>query len=143
MLSGAPFYTPWIGLEGIKREGPGPSEGLKIRWGPVVLGGDNVAPLVEIGLTDLLKYGGVMAPQNFGRSVNPISTKGGRLCPPNNTGTPGFSDLPTALVIKEQSFFSRKPNTINKVIFLFLLSGKKHYKIHTLHDSIKKNCNLD
>ena len=38
-----------------------------------------------------------MAPPDFGRSVNPISTKGGRLCPPNNTGTPGFSDLPTAL----------------------------------------------
>ena len=34
----------------------------------------------------------------FGRSVNPISNKGGRLCPPNNTGTPGFSDLPTALL---------------------------------------------
>ena len=45
--------------------------------------------------------GGAMAPPNFGRSVNPISTKGGRLCPPNNTGTPGFSDLPTALLIKE------------------------------------------
>ena len=30
----------------------------------------------------------------------PISTKGGRLCPPNNTGTPGFSDLPTALLCK-------------------------------------------
>ena len=28
----------------------------------------------------------------------PISTKGGRLCPPYNTGTPGFSDLPKALV---------------------------------------------
>ena len=39
-----------------------------------------------------------MAPPDFGRSVNPISTKGGRLCPPNNTGTPGFSDLPTALL---------------------------------------------
>ena len=36
-------------------------------------------------------------PSDFGRSVNPISTKGGRLCPPYNTGTPGFSDLPTAL----------------------------------------------
>ena len=42
--------------------------------------------------------GGAMAPPDFGRSVNPISTKGGRLCPPNNTGTPGFSDLPTALI---------------------------------------------
>ena len=38
-----------------------------------------------------------MAPPDFGRSVNPISTKGGRSCPPNNIGTPGFSDLPTAL----------------------------------------------
>ena len=42
--------------------------------------------------------GGAMALPNFGRSVNPILTKGGRLCPPNNTGTPKFSDLPTALV---------------------------------------------
>ena len=39
-----------------------------------------------------------MAPPDFGRSVNPISTKGGRLCLPNDTGTPGFSDLPTALL---------------------------------------------
>ena len=31
------------------------------------------------------------------RWVNPISTRWDRLCPPNNTGTPGFSDLPTAL----------------------------------------------
>ena len=41
--------------------------------------------------------GGAMATPDFGRSVNPISTKGGRLFPPNNTGTPGISDLPTAL----------------------------------------------
>ena len=41
--------------------------------------------------------GGAMAPPDFGRSVNPISTEGDRLCPPNNTGTSGFSDLPTAL----------------------------------------------
>ena len=41
--------------------------------------------------------GGAMAPPDFGRPVNPISAKGGRLFPPNNTGTPGFSDLPTAL----------------------------------------------
>ena len=30
-----------------------------------------------------------------GKLVDPISTKGGRLCPPNITGTPRFSDLPT------------------------------------------------
>ena len=40
---------------------------------------------------------GAMASPDFGRSVKPNSTKGGRLCSPNNTGTPGFSDLPTAL----------------------------------------------
>ena len=43
--------------------------------------------------------GGAMAPPDFGRSVNPISTKEDKLCPPNNTGTLGFSDLPTALII--------------------------------------------
>jgi hypothetical protein len=43
------------------------------------------------------RAGIAMAAPDFGRSVNPISTMGGRLCPPNNTGTPGFSDLPTAL----------------------------------------------
>ena len=37
--------------------------------------------------------------EDFGRSVNPISTKGGRLCPPSNTGTPGFSGLLTALLL--------------------------------------------
>ena len=41
--------------------------------------------------------GGAMAPPYFGRSVNHISTEGGRLCPTNNTGTSGFLDLPTAL----------------------------------------------
>ena len=41
--------------------------------------------------------GDAMAPPDFGRSVNPISTREERSCPPNNTGTPGFSDLPTAL----------------------------------------------
>ena len=41
---------------------------------------------------------GGVAPPDFDRLVNPISTRGGgRLCLLNNTGTPGFSDLPTAL----------------------------------------------
>ena len=44
--------------------------------------------------------GGAIAPADFGRSVNPTSTKGDRLCPSNNTDTPGFSDLPTALAGK-------------------------------------------
>ena len=41
---------------------------------------------------------GVPGVPDFGRSVNPFSTRGGgRLCPPNNTGTLRFSDLPMAL----------------------------------------------
>ena len=48
--------------------------------------------------------GGAMAPPDFGTSVNPISAKGGRLCPPYNTGTPGFSDLPTALEYEDRSY---------------------------------------
>ena len=43
-----------------------------------------------------------LAPPDFDGSVNPISTKGGRLYPPNNTGTPEFSDLPTALKLEEK-----------------------------------------
>ena len=43
-----------------------------------------------------------MAHPDFGRSVNPIST---RLCPSKiTTGTPGFSDLPTALPIDTVEF---------------------------------------
>ena len=36
---------------------------------------------------------------NYGRLVNPISTRGCKLCAPNDTGTPRFLDLSTALVI--------------------------------------------
>ena len=39
----------------------GPSQGLKFR-GLVVLGGDNVSPLVEIGLGDQPNIGGAKAP---------------------------------------------------------------------------------
>ena len=41
--------------------------------------------------------GGAGGAPDFGRSVNLISAKGSKLCPPNNTGTSGFSDLPTVL----------------------------------------------
>ena len=41
--------------------------------------------------------GGAMAPPDFGRSVNPISTRGRDYAHLITTGTPGFSDLPTAL----------------------------------------------
>ena len=55
-----------------------------------------------------------MAPPNFGRWVNPILIKGGRLCPPNNTGTPKFSDLPTALhLVFHEIFFISDVPTLN------------------------------
>ena len=37
------------------------------------------------------------------RSVNPISTRKGKLCPHITNGTPGFSDHPTALSTQETS----------------------------------------
>jgi hypothetical protein len=43
---------------------------------------------------------GAMALPDFGRSVNPISTKGegANYAKPNDTGTSGFSELPSALI---------------------------------------------
>ena len=41
--------------------------------------------------------GGAMASPDVGRSVNPISIKGTDYAQLTTTGTPGFSDLPTAL----------------------------------------------
>ena len=47
--------------------------------------------------------GGAIAPPDFGRSLNPISTRGGRLSPPNSTGTSRFSDPPTALITSKET----------------------------------------
>ena len=41
--------------------------------------------------------GGAMAPPDFGRSVNPISTRGTDYAHLITTDTPGFLALPTAL----------------------------------------------
>ena len=45
---------------------------------------------------------GAMAPPDFGRSVNPISTEreGGRICPAHYYWPHGFLDPPTALLCK-------------------------------------------
>ena len=47
----------------------------------------------DAGLSSL----GLPGAPDFGRSVNPISNKGGQICPHITIGNPGFSDLPTAL----------------------------------------------
>ena len=44
-----------------------------------------------------INYPAYMALSDFGRSVNPISTGGANYANHITTGTPGFSDLPTAL----------------------------------------------
>ena len=51
---------------------------------------------------------GGRAPPDFGRSVKPTKTKGGRLFPPNNTGIPEFSNLPTALFSSQLVFTKRE-----------------------------------
>ena len=43
--------------------------------------------------------GGALAPPVFCKTVNPISTRGDRLCPPQYYEPPGFSDLATGLHI--------------------------------------------
>ena len=53
--------------------------------------------------------GGAMAHPDFGRSVNPISTRRTDYGHLITTGTPGFSDLPTALVFKGKLPFSEPP----------------------------------
>ena len=48
-------------------------------------------PLRPVGV------GGAMAPQDLGRSVNSISTRGTDYAHHITTGPPGFSDLPTTV----------------------------------------------
>ena len=43
--------------------------------------------------------GGALAPPIFGRSANPILTRGDTLSPPSTTSPPGISDLATALLL--------------------------------------------
>ena len=52
--------------------------------------------------------GCAMAHPDFGRSVNPISTRGTDYPHLITTGTPGFSDLPTALIIKVDAHLWRQ-----------------------------------
>ena len=60
---------------------------------------DDTLPLAELRRRSKVVPGGAMAPPDVARSVkvNHISTRPRILSPPKNTGTPAFSDLPTAL----------------------------------------------
>ena len=77
---------------------------------------NNIRPVVPGGA------GGAMAPPDFGRPINPISAKGSRLFPPNNTGTPGFSDLPTALNLQEQQLQIRQLSSSRKISSKLVIS---------------------
>ena len=65
-------------------------EGEKLWGGPVVMVGIICPPPVGIGLTDLPNIGGPVAPP-------------APKVPAALTGTPGFSDLPKALVVLTRS----------------------------------------
>jgi hypothetical protein len=45
---------------------------------------------------------------DFGRSVNPISTRGTDYAHLITTGTPGFSDLPTSLLLQVKDNFKQE-----------------------------------
>ena len=68
-------------------------------WHGVALSSSGVGSnrLSQSGSPGLSSLGVPGVPWYLQILADQISTKGGRLCPPNNTGTPGFSDLPTAL----------------------------------------------
>ena len=59
--------------------------------------------------------GGADAPPVFGRSVNPISTRGGTLSPPSTTRPPRFSDLATCLPATTTAQLVYTPNRGNAV----------------------------
>ena len=48
---------------------------------------------------------------DFGRSINPISTRGTDYAHLITTGTPGFSDLPTALLTVDTMYKSITPKS--------------------------------
>ena len=103
--------------------------------GLVVLGGNNVSPLVKIGLTDLPKTGGgALAPPVFGRSIHPISIRVGILSPPITTSPPGFSDLATALertcFLAQQRY--RRLTTSWKTVSILKISGSVDVKVRGL-----------
>ena len=75
--------------------------------------GPHVRPVVPGGAL------GAMAPPDFGRSVNPISTRGTDFAHLITNGTPGFSDLPTALLISHKIQPKKLATTVYKVIVAF------------------------
>ena len=76
-----------------------------------------------------------MAPPNFGRSVNPISTRGPDYAHLITTGTPGFSDLPTALLVP---FISTFLNFRDKWFTFLLFKSEQPVELEYFDHSIHK-----
>ena len=80
--------------------------------------------------------GGTIESPDDGRPVTPIfSIRGpGRLCQPNNTGTPGYSDLPRSLRNRDENELNRffivieDIKKIQKQIQKQEIESKKHYE---------------
>ena len=83
--------------------------------------------------------GDAMASPDYGRPATPIFSirgpcRGGRLCQPNNTGTLGYSDLPTALRNRDGNELNRffivieDIKKIQKQIQKQEIESKKHYE---------------
>ena len=73
--------------------------------------------------------GGAMAPPVFGRSVNPISTRGADYAHHITAGTPGFSDLPTAL---HSTRYFKIYETLIFTFYLFYFQSKTKRKKYLL-----------
>ena len=79
------FYRSGL-VEPVVLEGSGP------RWGHCIVSNNTRKARKTAGLSSLGVH-----PQILADHLTLSQPGWGSLCPPNNTGTPGFSDLPTAL----------------------------------------------
>ena len=88
-----------------------------------------------MGMTQLLHYvtvhlndypemavraGDAIVPQNLGRSVNPVSTRGADYAHHITTGSSGFQDLPTSLAYNQIYDASKKRNDLLNYLRFFL-----------------------
>ena len=62
-----------------------------------------------------LEGGGARAPPEFGKSVNPVQTMGGRLCPSHYCQPPGFKMLSTPLLYFDLFYRNRKGQDISQL----------------------------
>ena len=84
--------------------------------------------------------GNAWASPDFGRSVNPISTRRDILCPPNNTGTPGFSDLPMGGIYKEIQNQTKQLNSLQHLVLDLKNSQSSKQNAEKVETELIANC---